>query len=190
MAVRKKGNFFDTKLLPFLKKYGLFLLAFIVAFPYLLRFIRNQAQKVKEQTIDLAVASNNAENNTKSPEVAQAKGSEIERKYPNATKAKHAEISASALKIAHALGTNVDDTHVLFGGSIELFNIKAMVEDEATVVKLLKKHPGTFPILEEYYYKLHTKSHSLKTDCIKYLDKSDLDVVRKAWKKFGNYKWL
>lgn len=190
MAVRKTTNFFDAKVMPFLKKYGLFLLAFIVAFPYLLRFVRAQVQKTKEQSVALETSQNNTVNNTKNPTVIADKTAQMSLKYPNCTKAKLNEISGSALKIAIALGTDVDNNHSLLGGTIDLFNISAMTEDEATAVKLLKKYPGTFPILEDFYYNVHTKSRNLKTDCLKYLSTSDLDAVRKAWKKFGNYKWF
>lgn len=96
---------------------------------------------------------------------------------------------ASALKIAKAFGTNVDDNHVLLWGSIDLYNIAAMVEDEDTAITYLKKHTGTFPILEEMYYKTATKSKNLKNDIMKYLSQSEYKQLSNYYKKAG-YAWL
>ncbi|MEA9414262.1 hypothetical protein, partial [Flavobacterium sp. PL02] len=75
------------------------------------------------------------------------------------------------------------------GGTIDLYNISAWSEDEKGAISILKKHTGTFPILEELYYKTATKSKNLRNDILKYLSSSQYNDLAKFYKSKG-YNWL
>ncbi|MBF4491039.1 hypothetical protein IR010_00690 [Flavobacterium sp. MR2016-29] len=187
--VRKKPNFLDTKVIPFLKKYGIFLIVLFLVFPYVYKYAKMAINIVKDTNLGAKQTENANENAKADPVITKAKVEAIKKAYPNVSAKRIEEIETSAKKIAYSLGTNVDDNHVLFGGIIDLYNIRAMVEDEAAVIKELKKYTGTFPIVEEMYYKTATKSKNLKNDLIRLLSASDIKELSNFYKKAG-YSWL
>lgn len=187
--VRKKPNFLDTKIIPFLKKYGIFLILLFFAFPFIYKYVNKVIDSIRDTNLEAQRAKNSTENSKSDPEITKKKVAEIKKSYPNVSPKRIDEIEASAKKIAYSLGTNVDDNHVLFGGIIDLYNIRAMVEDEEAVIKELKKYTGTFPIVEEMYYKTATKSKNLKNDLIRLLSPSDIKELSTFYKKSG-YSWL
>lgn len=186
---RKKPSFLDTKIIPFLKKYGIFLIVLFLVFPYLYKYIKQAINIVKDTNLEAKQTENANQNAKADPVLTKEKVNQIKKAYPNVSPKRIDEIEAAAKKIAYALGTNVDDNHVLFGGKIDLYNIRAMTEDEQGAIKELKKFTGTFPILEEMYYKTATKSKNLKNDLIKYLSPTDLQKLSKFYKSVG-YSWL
>lgn len=185
----RKPSFLDSKLIPFFKKYGIFLVILFLAFPFVYKYIKKSIDMVKDTNLESKKAQNSSENGKADPTIIKAKVVDIKKKYPTIPSKTMDMIVASAFKIAEAFGTNVDDNHVLFGGTIDLYNFKAMTEDEATAIKYLKKHTGTFTILEDVYYKTATKSKNLRNDIIKYLSKSEYNELAKFYKSKG-YNWL
>jgi hypothetical protein len=185
----KKASFLDTKLIPFFKKYGIFLVVLFLVFPYAYKYLKRAIESVKNTNLEAIKEQNSNENAKASPDIIKAKVADVKKKYPTISQKTMDTIVASAFKIAEAFGTNVDDNHVLLGGTIDLYNISAWTEDEKTAISFLKKHTGTFPILEDVYYKTATKSKNLRNDIIKYLSKSQYNELAKFYKSKG-YNWL
>lgn len=188
-AAKKNSSFLDSKLIPFFKKYGIFLIALFLVFPYLYKYIKMTINSVKNTNLVAEQTANANENGKADPIITKTKVEAIKQKYPTIPKKTMDDIVASAFKIAKAFGTNVDDNHVLLGGTIDLYNVSAWFEDEQTAIKYLKKHTGTFPILEEVYYKTATKSKNLRNDILKYLSNSQYDQLANFYKSKG-YNWL
>lgn len=179
----------NNKLVLFLQNNWFYLLAVSMALPYLVRYFNSQDEKDEKQALDLAQKANTTQNAKSSPTIINAKAKQINKKYPNLKANDSERLKTIAQKIAFALGTNPDDNHIIFGNSVEFFNVRALSEDEATVVKLLKTTTGTFPIVEDYYYSLFTRSRNLKNDLYKYLSRSDISQIRVAYKNAGK-NWL
>ncbi|MDN3673439.1 hypothetical protein QWY99_10280 [Flavobacterium branchiarum] len=186
---RKKPSFLDTKIIPFLKKYGIFLIVLFLVFPYAYKYLKRAIESIKDTNLEAKKTENTNENAKADPIITKGKLEAIKKRYPTLNKKTMDGLSASAFKIAKAFGTNVDDNHVLFGGSIDLYNISAWGEDEKSAMSILKKHTGTFPILEELYYKTATKSKNLRNDILKYLSRSQYEEMSKFYKSKG-YNWL
>jgi len=187
--VRKKPNFLDTKIIPFLKRYGIFLIVLFLAFPYVYKYLKRSIESVKNTNLEAKAEENRNENGKADPIIIKAKVKEIRKAYPNVSDKRMQEIATGAQKIAFALGTNVEDNHILFSGTMEVFNVAAWSEDEKAVIKELKKFTGTFPILEELYYKTATRSRNLKNDLLRYLSATDVKNMSNFYKKMG-YNWL
>lgn len=185
----KKPSFLDTQVIPFFKKYGIFLLILFLVFPYLWKYLKNGIEVIRNANQQAEIEKNSNENAKADPVLTKKKVEEIKQKYPTISTKTMDTITASAFAIAEAFGTNVDDNHVLFGGTIDLYNVKAWTEDEEKAISYLKKHIGTFPILEEVYFKTATKSKNLRNDITKYLSKSQYETLAKFYKSKG-YNWL
>lgn len=186
---RKKPSFLDTKVIPFLKRYGIFLIVLFLVFPYVYKYVKTAIESIKNTNLEAQKTENSNQNAKADPVITKTKLQDIKKKYSTISSKTIDAVSASAFKIAKAFGTNVDDNHVLLGGTIDLYNISAWSEDEKAAMAVLKKHTGTFPILEEVYYKTATKSKNLRNDILKYLSKSQYDEMAKFYKSKG-YNWL
>lgn len=189
MAVRKKPNFIDDKIIPFIKKYGIFIIGLFVVFPYAYKYYKQMVLSVQDTNLQAEKSANANENGKSDPEIVKKKTAEVAKKYPKITPIVMAGLQSSAKGIAIAFGTNVEDNHSLLNQTIDLYNVNAWTEDEATAIKLLKQHTGTFPILEELYYKTATRSRNLVTDILKYLSTKQVEDLRKFYKTKG-YNWL
>ena len=191
--IRRKGTP-NGAFLVFLKRWWIVIVALLVSLvwiiPTIKRWVANQKQKNEANALDNEIKQNNAQNSTASPTIQKKKVAEIKKKYPLVSSKKMQEISANAQKVAIALGTNVEDFRPLFGQSWLPMVHNVYTEDEAAAVSIVKKHSGTYPILAELYYNVHTNSRNLTTDLLKYLSKKDLEEIRAAHKKYGNYKHL
>lgn len=161
----------------------------VLSIPSIIRWIKRQ--KVKDQKANLSneIEVNNSVNNVADPVKIAVKTAQISGKYPNVSAVKLNEIKTNAQKMAYALGTNVQDNHLLWQ-TVDLFNVRAWVEDEDEAVRIAKIHTGTFPILEDFYYHLFTKSRNLKHDLLKYLSKDNLNEIRASHLKYGGFKHL
>lgn len=186
---RNKPSFLNTKIIPFFKKYGIFLIVLFLVFPYAYKYLKRGIETVKDANLEAEKTRNSNENAKADPTIVKQKVVDIKKKYPTIAAKTMDTIVASAFKIAESFGTNVDDNHVLLGGTIDLYNINAWSEDEETAIKYLKKHLGTFPILEDVYYKTATKSKNLRNDIIKYLSKSQYKELSNFYQSKG-YNWL
>jgi hypothetical protein len=182
-----KNKLANNKLVLFLQTNGIYLVAVLFAIPYIVRYFNSQEVKDEIQANDLAVKKNNAENGKADPVIIKRKETELKKKYPNLSAKDSTRLKKVAAAIAYAFGTNPEDNH--FIANIDLYNVSAWSEDEKEAVKQLKTVTGTFPIVEDYYYHLATRSHNLKTDIYKYLSPSDLTTLRLTYKKAGK-NWV
>jgi hypothetical protein len=182
-----KNSLTSSKVVLFLKDNGVYLLAVVFLVPYIVRYFKNQDNKDQVQALDIATKANTAENAKVDPSIIKAKETKLKKKYPNLSAKDSTRLKNVAQAIAYALGTNPEDNHFVL--STDLYNVSAWSEDEKEVVKQLKTVTGTFPIVEDYYYHLFTRSRNLKNDLYKYLSPSDLIILRTAYKKVGK-TWL
>lgn len=186
---RKTSNMFSKHWLKFL--FGFLLLLF--GLPPLLRYLKNVATKAKENKMYNEAILSSAENSTLTPSKIKEKAKRLGTKYKHISPKKFNEILASAQNLSIALGTNATSNGKFFG--IDMFpdvvkDWSALTEDEDKAVKILKKYPGTFEILEDLYSKVATRGRNLKKDIHQYLSASDIIEVKEQWKKFGDYNWL
>lgn len=182
-----KNKLANNKLVLFLKNNGIYLVAVLFAIPYIVRYFNSQGTKDEIQAADLAVKKNNAENGKSDPNIIQKKETQLKKKYPNLKASDSTRLKKVAQAIAYAFGTNPEDNHFVL--NTDLYNVSAWAEDEDEAVKQLKTVTGTFPIVEDYYYSLFTRSRNLKSDIYKYLSPSDLTKLRLTYKKAGK-NWV
>lgn len=184
-------------------KLSIALVVLIFAVPKIIRYIKDQWAKGKaERALDEAQVynaeveannlKNNAENHVQAPSGVKSKSQRIAKRYPKISKQLFNTLNGSAMNLSVALGYNAKDWRPFFGWSVFQdvpTTFEAFTEDEAEVIRILKKHPGTFPVLEDLYHDVYTKSRSLKKDILEKLSKSDLSIIRKHHKKYG-YNWF
>lgn len=186
-SYNSKNNLANSKVVLFLKNNGIYLVGVVFLVPYIVRYFKSQEVKDVKQSLDLAVKTNSAQNNKVDPTIIKSKETSLKKKYPNLSAKDSTRLKTIAQSIAFALGTNPEgSTSVL---NVDLYGVGSWVEDEKEVVKQLKTTTGTFPIVEDYYYHLFTRSRNLKTDLYKYLSSSDLTTLRTVYKKAGK-SWL
>ncbi|QKJ63834.1 hypothetical protein [Flavobacterium sp. M31R6] len=183
----KKPVSSDSGFLQILRTNWLLLVALLLAMPVLYRWITNLIAQMKGANLSAEKIVNNAENGKSSPVIITKKSFDIFKKYPNVKPSEMERYKAVAQKVAVALGTNVEDNHFIV--NTDLYNVNAWFEDEKTVVGLLKTVPTTFPIVEDLYYNVFTRSRNLKTDLYKYLGVEELVQIRGVFKKYGK-NWL
>lgn len=180
--VSSDSGFFEK-----LQTHWLLIVACLLVFPFVYRWFTGLIAQAKASQYNAQTIVSNAQNGKSSPNIIEQKSFDIFKKYPKVKPPEMDRYKAVAQKIAIALGENVEDNHFIL--NTDLYNVNAWTEDEATVVKLLKTVPTTFPIVEDLYYNVFTRSHNLKTDLYKYLSASDLSEVKKVFAKYGK-KWL
>lgn len=168
-------------------------------------FIANLKANRKDNETKIIVnnVKNDAVQNSATNSNSSASSSAIEKKYFG-IKAKYKNrinptnttlwnsLKQDAHNIAYALGTHAKENQAWFGLDGILADrpdIGAFTEDEKEAIRILKKYPKTFDILAELYHTTSTRSRDLRQDIKKYIDKSDIAILRKHYK---NYKtsWL
>ncbi|WP_406843568.1 hypothetical protein [Flavobacterium soyae] len=183
----KQSGSVGSAVIPFLKKYGIYIIALFLLFPYLYKYFKNMVESVKNTNLEAEQTRNSNENSRANPEIIKQKVRDIKIKYPKVSSSVMDGIVASAFKIADSFGVGVHDYSTFLG--IKWFNPTDMTEDEKSAMKFLKKHTGTFSILEDVYYKTATKSRNLREDLIEYLSNEQYDELAKFYKSKG-YNWL
>lgn len=176
-----------NQLLLFVQKYWLLLIVLLgvaMAVPFFVRFFKKQNVITQTANLENAVKVNSAQNATVNPTIQKKKANAFLTKYPNLKKADLHRLETYAHGIAKALGVDAWNEHPLFGVDFLPLVFDKWDEDEEEVVRILKKVPGTFPIVADLYYSVYTRSRNLKTDLLKYLDKSDLNKVRATYKQY------
>lgn len=179
---------------------SLILVLVLYFLPSVFRYLKSlkDSLEVKSNLSNLKNESANSANENTYASTAKLNDKEkklrqkTKRKYPNLSDLKLRELTNNAFNIAIALGQNATSNRPWFDLSFlpDRPDPDAWFEDEEAAKKILKKHPGTFPLLAEYYNSLATRNQDLRKDIHNKLSKSDIDEVRKHWKKFGNYNWL
>ena len=186
----RKGNNYNKKKSPnrvflFISKYWLIIIAFVIGFFPLFRFIKNQLAKNKAAQQDNLQTVNNGQNANLSPELETVKTNFIKKKYANLNSKQLNEIKSAAQRIAFALGTTPEQN--FRNDWFDFYNFSGATEDEKTAILIAKQHSGTFPVLADFYYSMYTLSRNLKADLLKYLSNSDLKEIREAHIKHGGY---
>lgn len=159
---------------------------------------KNNETKLVVNTVKNENVQNSAQNthlSSNSPTL-EKKYTGIKAKYKNRIKPSDTilwnSLKQDAHNLAYALGTHAKENQAWFGldGLLgDRPDLDALTEDEKEAVRILKKYPKTFDILADLYHTTATRSHDLKKDIVKYIDKSDIAILRKHYK---NYKtvWL
>jgi len=181
-----------NQLLLFIQKNWLLLIVLLgvaMGIPFFVRYFKKQNVITQTANLENAVQVNSAQNATVNPVIQKKKANAFLAKYPNLKKADLHRLETYAHGIAKALGVDAWTEHPLFGLSFLPLVSDKWDEDEIEVVRILKKVPGTFPIVADLYYSVYTRSRNLKTDLLKYVDKHDLDKVRSTYKKYGKV-WI
>lgn len=153
------------------------ILILIFVVPYIKRYLDTAKAKKEQNDIKNNVNVNAVENASQDPNVIDKKATTIKKKYPLVSDELYKTLKSSAYAISKALGTDVENNHR--NEYVDIFNVSGWTEDEEKVIQILKKHTGTYPVLQDLYYGLYTKSRSLNSDLLKYLSDSDLSKVRK-----------
>ena len=182
-----KNNLIQNKVVSFLSANWFLLLAVVMGLPPLLRYFKEQSNKNTVQDLKIEKDLNTEQNAKASPDIIRKKVAFFKKKYPNLSTKDIERLKTVAQKVAFSLGTNVQDQDTILG--LEYNNISAWGEDEEVVVKYMKTVPNTFPVVEDFYYSLYTRSRNLKNDLYKYLSKNDLSLLRTTYKKYGK-TWL
>lgn len=188
MTKRKFIEFIKSNWMKLL--FGLLLLIFII--PRVVKYLKTKSEEIKRNKIEEETLTQANENTYLSPAKLEEKAKRSIKKYPLLTKAKVQEIINSSHNLALALGTNASSNRPWFGWEFlpDRPDPNAFFEDEDKAVSILKKYPGTFPALAEFYFSVATRGRNLKVDINRYLSKTDIESVKKQWKKYGNYNWL
>lgn len=170
-----------------LKANWLLIASILLILPVLYKYIMYLYASMSSTDITAKTTVNNAQNGTSSPNIISKKSFDIQKKYPNLKANELERYKTVTQQIALALGTNVEDNHFIFG--FDLYNVKALNEDEAKVVTLLKTVPTVFPIVEDLYFNVFTRSRNLKTDLYQYLSDLDIKTLRDFYKRYKK-NWL
>jgi hypothetical protein len=160
-------------------------LAVVTLFPYLKRYFDNQIVKTEVNNLENSTLQNNAQNAKTDPDIIKKKKVNFGLKYKNVTSSTIDGVVNHAQGVAAAFGTLAENNHVVFNNSLSFFNVSSWFENESAAIKLLKMHTGTFPILEDAYYNISTKSRFLKNDIYNYLSDKQIVDLRSFYSSKG-----
>lgn len=135
----------------------------IILFP-LIRYIKKELQKTKDQALDLQQLHNWTEN--QNPSVQQSKADKITTRK---------DIQAAAKSLAHDLGTKYSDNNHWY----DIFNPQGWTENDKKVADTLIYQRNNYGLLKKLYYICYSNSRNLSDDILKYLDKDQLTRVSK-----------
>lgn len=191
--VRNRKGTQGSAFLDFLQKNALkiaigigLLIALLYAIPFIKQLIDRIKVKNEQTATNTAVLINDAQNASNSPTTQLKKTAAIKKKYPLISDVKMKEISGAAQAVAVALGKDVDSYRPLFGLSfLPKVQGSNYTEDEKAAISVLKKYPGTYPILADLYYNVHTMSQNLTKDLLELLSTKQVQELRDHYKKYG-----
>jgi hypothetical protein len=171
--IRKTNNTDPfEKMMIFLKKYWLFILAIIMGYPYLKRWLQNQEQQTKENQAENAKAESMVIN--KNPITQQQRRDKLTSRK---------DIQRDAILLAHHLGTKYSDVG---DGWVNWFkgviDPKGWTENDREAANILMRERNNILLLERLYFTCETNSRNLRADVLKYLDTSELKRVQKVLK--------
>jgi len=157
------------QILDFFKKNWFLIVACVMAYPMLKRYMDDQAQKTKENTQENQKKDSYAIN--QNPLTQQQRRDKITLRK---------DIQKDAALLAHHLGTKYSDVGTDWLASIKGFlDPKGWSENDAEVRTILIKERLNFAIIEKLYYTTETNSRNLRSDILKYLDPKELKEVQK-----------
>ena len=162
----------------FIKRNWLMITGLLIAVPYLMRYLKAQAEKSRVAALELALKE-------KIANVDIVKENKlVENTNPLTQKAKRLKITgsselwAASTLLAHDFGVKYSDN----GHWYDVLNPRGWTENDASIRNTLLKYRNYFSILEKLYYEVDTNSRSLRSDILKDLDKSELVLVKKGLK--------
>ncbi|MGL3000507.1 hypothetical protein [Flavobacterium sp. RSSB_23] len=177
--IKNKNNSFDWDAsMQFLQKYWIVILGLIIAVPWIQNYL--EEMKTKNQNDKL-------ENDVEKIETKKAVEKEIkllDNKNPLTQKQKRLKITgsselwAASEKLASDFGFAIQDS----GDWWDFAKPRKWTENDESIRNTLLKYRNYFSILEKLYFQVDTDSRSLRADILKYLDKSELVLVRKGLK--------
>jgi hypothetical protein len=173
----KKNNRTDDnnvliQVLEFLKKNWFLIVACVMAYPMLKRYMDDQAQKTKENTADNAKVDSYVIN--QNPLTQQQRRDKITTRK---------DIQKDATLLAHHLGTKYSDAGTSwFGQLLGKLDPKGWTENDKEVRTILIKERLNIAKLEALYYRTETNSRNLRADVLNYLDTAELKEVQKFLK--------
>ena len=138
-----------------LKKNWLFVLGAIFVIPWVIRYVKQQNQALKEQTADIKSDVKIIEN--KDPQIQKNNADKITVR---------ADIQATARDLAHHLGVKYSDA----GNWWDFLNPKGWTENDKEVLRLVKFQVNNIHLVKRLYYEVYTKSRNLADDVNKLLD--------------------
>lgn len=151
-----------------LKKNWLFVLGAIFVIPWVIRYVKQQNQALKEQTADIKSDIKITEN--KDPEIQKKNADKITVR---------ADIQATARDLAHHLGVKYSDS----GNWWDFLNPKGWTENDKEVLRLVKFQVNNIHLVKKLYYEVYTKSRNLSDDVNKLLDDKELAELKAYYKK-------
>lgn len=179
MAYAKKNNSFDFDApMEFLQKYWFVILGLLVAVPWIKNYLAEMATKNKKDALANVVEEKETIYET-NKEIKL-----IENKNPLTQKQKRLKITgsselwAASEKLSSDFGFAIQDT----GDWYDFAKPRKWTENDESIRNTLLKYRNYFTQLEKLYFQVDTPSRSLRADILKYLDKNELILVRKALK--------
>lgn len=145
-------------------KWGALAIIGIFVAPLAYRFLRTQAESIKQQTEDIKAEETFV--NNQNVQTQQETANSIVKNRP--------DIWAAAAKLAHDLGTAYQKD-----SWTDWLNPKTWTENDSSVVETIRYQRNNFVLLEKLYQQIYTRNHNLKTDLLKYLDDDSMRELRK-----------
>jgi hypothetical protein len=173
------------RFIQFIQDNWLFLLAVLFVLPYILKMIREVINSMKENAIKLKVENSNVENAQWIPQTIEEKLYKLLfMKYKISDKKIRERLSASTLSIVNDLGIKYSDDSSQW---YQITDIRGWTENDKSIGDTLVREGHNYKFLEQIYYNVYTQSRNLSADLLKYLDKDQIERVRRAHKSIGKY---
>lgn len=172
-------------------------LAYICIWAYyqIKKLIDSQETKLNIQEVKNNVVKTNVSNTNSSTSDKTKQFNLIKQKFKyskNVSPKTWDSLKSDAENLALALGTHAKNNRAWFDMDNwfgDRPDANSFFEDEKKATDILIKYPNTFPILEELYYKLFTRSRNLKSDIVQYIPEKSIIKLKQHYKKFGK-TWL
>lgn len=162
----------------FIKRNWIMITGLLVAIPYLLRYLKAQAQKTTTADMELELKQK-----VETGQVVK-ETKLFENENPLTQNQKRLKITAS--KDLHAASQSLAvDFGVIYkdaGNWYDFLNPRGWTENDEEIRKTLVLYRNYFDKLEKLYYEVDTNSRSLRKDILQYLDKDELKYLRKYLK--------
>jgi len=175
---RNKTENLPTQIIEFLKKYWLFIVALLVGYPYLKRYLDEQAEQTRLAQEQLKIEAQKQEAKNK----AETKLVNNQDPGKQATARKkitvNKELHSVSSSLAHHFGVAYSDN----GNWYDFLNPRGFTENDKEALQLLVSYRNYFAVLEKLYYEVDTNSRNLRKDIVKFLDPKELATLRKYLK--------
>lgn len=151
-----------TKVMEFLVKFGIPIGLIFLVWPWLKKYGMNMM--ASNEKTEQEIEKDREYQANKNPVTLQEKLDAITTRK---------DIQADAKELAHHLGTKYDT-----GSWTDIFNYKKWTENDGAAATILIRQQYNYKFMEKLYFTV-TRSHNLTDDILEYLDKSELEKVRK-----------